>query len=83
MNVLNFTNMANSHIPQMEINERQKLPFSLLCCESEVILSKLKIFVSVTGRARVFIRENLHPSYREISVPASDMNTSRFLRMDE
>ena len=40
-----------------------------------------EIFVLV-NKVRVFIRENFHPGFREISVPASDMN-SRFLRMEE
>ena len=41
-----------------------------------------EIFVPVT-RAGVFIRENFDPGFREIAVPASNMNTLRFLRMEE
>ena len=40
---------------------------SMVCCESEVILSKKFSFVSVT-RAGVFIPEKFLPSYREISI---------------
>ena len=56
------------------------MPFWSLCCESEAILSKM--FRSVT-RAGMFIRENFHLGYLEISASASHINTSRFLRMVE
>ena len=39
------------------------MPFWLLCCESEAILSKG--FVPVT-RAAVFIWKNSHPRYRDL-----------------
>ena len=77
MDSSNFINKANWPTPQVEILTRQKL----FHFRRDAILSKTEIFVPVT-RAEVFIRENFHPGYFEISVQASCMDTSSILGME-
>ena len=77
----NFTSKANSHIPQVKIHaDKNYAIFAAMLRKRSYFV--WEIFVPV-NRAGVFIRENFHHGFREISVPASDMNTSRFLRIEE
>ena len=81
MDSSNFTNEGNSPTPQVEIHTRQKL------CRFRRYVAKAKLFCLRNFRSGypgwMFIRENFQPAgFREISVQASDVNTSRFLRME-
>ena len=57
------------------------IPFPPLCCESKAILSK-KFSFRIPGLECSYGK--IFPAgFHEISLPASDMNTSIFLRMEE
>ena len=85
---MDFFNVNNSHTFEVEIHTRQKLGHF----GRYVAKAKLVCFVLVTW-AGVFIWENFHPGYRDLShkirdlgnraSPASHMNTSKFLRRKE
>jgi len=87
----NFTNKANSPIPEVEIHTRQKLcHFGRYVAKAK--LFRLKSFLPVT-RAGAFIWENFHLGYRDLGRKnrdlgnraslASHMNTSKFLLRKE
>ena len=92
MNSCNFTNKANLHTRQVEIQRRQKSYAILAAMLRKRSYFVSKSFVPVT-RAGVFIWENFHPGYRDLgrknrdlgnrASTASHMNTSKFLPKSE
>ena len=91
MDSCNFTNKANSPIPEVEIHTRQKLcHFGRYVAKAK--LFRLKSFLPVT-RAGAFIWENFHLGYRDLgrknrdfgnlASPASHLNPSTFVQRKE
>ena len=77
----NFTNKPNSHTPQVEILTRQKLcHFRSYVAKAELIC--LRNFRSIYPGWGVHTGK-FSSGFCEILVPASDINTSRFLRMEQ